>query len=120
MTADKSPLRVAREAAGLSRAQLAEKIETTQHHVWHAEMPPYDADPELIASAWAALGRDPVSPQEEPSRADVGQPRMDLTWICPQCKATQTTPPSALECGHLCPRKGRKFVSMTLAIPGSG
>lgn len=115
---DKSPLRQARESAGLSRAKMAEKLGTTVHKYWHAEMPPYDADPELVEQAWKVLGGTPKDP---PSRTDVGQPRGSSTrgyrWVCRECGHVEVTPIPAVEVWHVClKRKGKDGSRVRLVL----
>lgn len=112
---DKSPLRLARERAGLSRKAMADRLETTVHRYWHCEEPPFDGDPELVASAWSLLGQ----PAEEPptttpqttKRTDREAPKGEITWRCPHCDTTQVTMAGVLSVGHMCP-KSKRYAAM--------
>jgi hypothetical protein len=114
---DKSPLRLAREGAGLSRKAMADKLGTTVHRYWHCEEPPFDGDPELMASAWSLLGQPPedppAAPQDTPRQEQRGQPRGEITWRCPHCDATQVTMAGVLSVGHKCPKlKSGNYTAM--------
>jgi transcriptional regulator with XRE-family HTH domain len=106
--AEKSALRLAREAAGLSRKQVAEKLGTTEHHYWHCEMPPFDGPADVLQAAHQLLqvplgGAPTIQPQGK--RADVEQPRGELTWRCGRCGHVETQPAGALEVWHICPKR---------------
>lgn len=112
---DKSPLRLAREAAGLSRKAMADKLGTTIHHYWHCEEPPFDGDPALMTSAWNLLGQAPVDPpattQDTPRQEQRAEPRGELTWRCPKCDTTQVTMAGVRAVGHKCRKNAHKYTA---------
>jgi transcriptional regulator with XRE-family HTH domain len=116
---DKTPLRSAREAAGLSRKEVADKLDTTVHHYWQCEMPQGNPDPELLQRALSLLGvggSGGRSPQASSQGADLGTPRGQLTWVCPRCGDKMTTLPGTLEVSHPCPKSGKKRVMYRLEL----
>lgn len=114
MSEDKSPLRLARERAGLSRKAIAEKLGTTEHHYWHCEMPPFDGPADVLQRACELLGV-ATSPQGTPRKSVREAPREPQTWRCPKCGATTKQPASASEVGHSCYKTGSaQYVKMIL------
>jgi hypothetical protein len=108
---DKSALRLARERAGLSRAQLAEKLETTVHHYWQSEMGTSSENPELTARAWRLLGgtapEGGTSPQGQSTPADSGQSGGQIVWVCRLCGHEETQPSSVQAMSHICPKRNK-------------
>lgn len=93
---DKSALRRAREARGLSRAAVAEALGTTVHHYYHCEMPPFTEDLGLMRRAEEYLG---VSASRDPS-----EPRL---WRCKICRHEEEQPGAVTEVMHKCRGKGK-------------
>ena len=102
MTVSRRELRKLREAAGLSRARLAELAKTTSHYVWVAEMPPFGHLPDdVLARVIAVLVEGtggPPGAEHKPSR--------EVNWECPRCGEEQTQPRRVLGVMHRCPKTG--------------
>lgn len=105
-------LRAAREAAGLSRAELAALAETTQHYVWVAEMPPFSPmDAGVLNKIVKVLGgateASPAPPVEEWKSTVRG-----TSWVCERCGETMHQPGTPNAVAHICRKNHGKLTSM--------
>jgi transcriptional regulator with XRE-family HTH domain len=111
----------ARKAAGISRAEMVNRLGTTVHHYWQVERNPQGADPDLTIRAHEALGipLEAVSSSGEGTSPREGQrqegegPTMRV-WRCLRCQWETTQPGNAV--AHKCPRYGYKIVQLRLVV----